>query len=59
MVSGPIHVATNGIISFFVWLGNILLYIFFIHSLSMGIYCFRVLNIVNIAAMNIEVNVSF
>ena len=51
IISRSIHVATNGIISFFSWLNNIILYIY--------IYCFHVLAIINNAAINIGVHVSF
>ena len=53
----------NGNISFFLWLTNILLYTYvayLIHSpTDRHLGCFFVLGIVNSAAMNIEVHVSF
>ena len=53
----------NGNISFFLWLTNILLYTYvayLIHSsIDRHLRCFFVLGIVNSAAMNIEVHVSF
>ena len=60
-----IHVAADDIISFFLWLSNILLYIyiyhiFFIHSSVDGhLGCYHVLAIVNRATVNIGVHVSF
>ena len=66
-VSGSIHVAANGIISFFLWPSNIPLYVYiyiFITSslfiyLSMGTGCFHVLTVGNSAAMSSGVQVSF
>ena len=54
----------NGIISFFLWLSGIPLYIYmyktFIHTSVNGpLGCFHVLSIVNSAVMNIGVHVSF
>ena len=59
-----IHVAANGIISFFLWLSNMPLYIYmyhiFIHSFVDGhLGCFYVLAIVNSTSVNIGVHVSF
>ena len=64
IISRSIHVAANGIISFFfLWLSNIPLYIYhilFIYSSVNGhLGCFDVLAIVNSAAVNIEIYVSF
>ena len=59
-----IYVAANGIISFFLWLGNIPLCKYttdsFIHLTVNGhLGCFHVLATVNSAAMDTEVHVSF
>ena len=64
IISRSLHVATNDIISFFLWLSNSPLHIctIFIHSSADGhLGCFYVLAIVNSAAMAmiIVVHVSF
>ena len=64
IISRSVCVATNGIVSFFLWLSNIPLciynHIFFIHSSVDGhLDCFQVLANVNAAAVNIGVHVSF
>ena len=65
IISRSIHVAVNGIILSFLWLSNIPLYIdmyhtFFIHSSVDGhLVFFHVWTIVNSAAMNTVVQVSF
>ena len=64
LISRSIHVAANGIISFFLRLSSILLCIrndiFYVpYSASWHVACFRVLAIINSSAMNIGVWVSF
>ena len=66
IISRSIHVAANGIISFFLWLWVIfhciiyMYHIFFIRSSVNGhLGCFHVLAIVNSAAVSIVVHVSF
>ena len=66
IISRFILVAVNGIILFFLWLSNIPLYICATSSLSMGIHSvdghlggFHVLAIINSAAINTGVCVSF
>ena len=59
--SRSIHVAANGIIAFFLWLSNIPLYIRATSSLSINgpLGCFYVLAIINSAAVNVGMHVSF
>ena len=62
MPSKSIHISKNGKNVFFLWLNSILFYtyIFFIHSYIDGCFgFFRILAVVNNAAMNTEVYVSF
>ena len=57
IMSSSIHIAANDIISLFLWLSSIPLHT--ISYLSIYLGCLLVFTIVNGAAMNIEVHVSF
>ena len=64
LISRSIHVAANGMVQFFFMAEEysiVYMYrIFFIHSsVDRHLGCFHVLAIINSAAMNIEVHVSF
>ena len=62
IISKSIHLAANSIISFFLWLSNVLLYMYliFIHSSVDGhLGCFHISVIANNAVMNNEMHVSF
>ena len=60
VLSRSIYVAASGVILFFLWLSNIPLYHIFIHSSVDGrLGDFHVLAIVNSAAVNAGVHVSF
>ena len=61
-VSSSIHVAANGVILFFFmaeWYSVVYIYILIYSSVNVNFSCFQVLTIVNSAAMNIRVHVSF
>ena len=63
IISRSIHVATNGIISLFLWLSNFPLYIWVTIALSFSVNgplgYFHVLAVVNSTATNTGVYVSF
>ena len=63
IISRSVHVATNGVISFFFLAEQfftVYMYHFFIHSSVDGnLGCFHVLNIVNSATTDIGVHISF
>ena len=63
IISRYIHTAADGIISFFLWLRNIPLYVCTTSSLSSPLAghvgCFHVLAIVNKAAVNAGIHASF
>ena len=55
-----IHVVTNGKISYFLWLNNILMYLyhnFFIHSPLIDFFCFHILAIINNATVKLGVHI--
>ena len=59
IISWSIHVAANDIISCFLWLSNIPLYMCVCFSVDGHLGCFQVLTIVNSAAISIGVQISF
>ena len=59
IISRSIHVAANGIISFFLWLSNIKLYIGTKSSVNGYLGCFHVLAVTNSVAITAGVHVSF
>ena len=59
IISSCIHVATNGIISFFLWPSSFPSYMYATFSLHGCLGCFRILALVNRAAVSIRVCVSF